>query len=154
MPRTGDGHRVKAEKYYKCNTQTERHEIERRDGIRYSCLLQLPYYDAPRMCVIDPMHNLLLGTAKHMLEIGKSTGTLSSKYFDTIQSRVDSFICPSDIGRVPYRISSSFAGFTAEQWKNWTIFSLPLLLRGYYQGKCMTVGCYMLKLAFSCAVGF
>ncbi len=34
-----------------------------KDGVRYSVLLELPYFDAPRMCIVDPMHNLLLGSA-------------------------------------------------------------------------------------------
>ena len=44
------------------------------------------------------------------------------KIFDDIQVKVDSFISPADIGSVPMKISSGFAGFTAEQWKNWIIF--------------------------------
>ena len=32
--------------------------------IRYSCLLQLPYFDPVRMTILDPMHNFYLGTAK------------------------------------------------------------------------------------------
>ena len=58
---------------------SEQQQIERAYGIRYSILLELPYFDASRMCVVDPMHNLLLGTAKHMLELWKSLGILSSK---------------------------------------------------------------------------
>lgn len=33
--------------------------------VRYSCLLKLPYFDAPRMLSVDPMHNLFLGSGKH-----------------------------------------------------------------------------------------
>ena len=39
-----------------------------------------------------------------------------------------SFTLPSDIGRVPYKISSGFAGFKADQWCIWTtVFSLSAL---------------------------
>ncbi len=39
-------------------------------------LLELPYYDIVRCHVIDPMHNLLLGTAKHEdLDIQRHTDT-------------------------------------------------------------------------------
>lgn len=35
---------------------------------------------------------------------------------------------PSDIGRIPQRIESGFAGFTADQYKTWiTIYSIPAL---------------------------
>lgn len=40
----------------------------------------------------------------------------------TIQERVDSVDAASNIGAIPRKIASSFGGFTAEQWKNWTIF--------------------------------
>ena len=60
-------------------------------GVCYSCLLQLPYFNAPRMCIIDPMHNLFGGMAKMMVELWKPTGVLSNKDFDTVQEQVDSF---------------------------------------------------------------
>ena len=126
--RDNASHRLFAEKYKVSNTKVERVEIEKKYGVRYSCLLQLPYFDAPRMCVIDPMHNLLLGTAKHCIDIWKSTGLLSSDHFHEIQKKVDNFTCPNDVGRIPSKIQSSFSGFTADQWKSWTIlFSLYCL---------------------------
>ena len=37
-------------------------------------------------------------------------------------------IIPSDIGRIPYKVSSGFSSYTADQWKNWTwIYSLVAL---------------------------
>lgn len=97
-PRTNVVHREIPDKYLQCNTRSKQHKLERQYGIRYSVLLQLPYFNAPRMCVVDPMHNLLLGTAKHMIEIWKSLNIISSKQYDDIQERVDSHVCPSDIG--------------------------------------------------------
>ena len=35
-------------------------------GCRYSVLVDLPYFDPIRMLLIDPMHNLYMGTAKHI----------------------------------------------------------------------------------------
>lgn len=46
-------------------TASSQTELEREHGVRYSKLLDLSYFDPVRMCIIDPMHNLLLGTAKH-----------------------------------------------------------------------------------------
>lgn len=129
-PRTNHSHREIAHKYKQCNTRLQQHELECDYGIRYSVLLELPYFDAARMCVVDPMHNLLLGTAKHMVELWKNLGILTCKQYEDIQSRVDSCVCPSDIGRVPSKIASSFSGFTAEQWKNWTMFFSLFALKG------------------------
>ena len=36
-------------------------------GCRYSSLLQLPYFDPVGMLIIDPMHNMYMGTAKYIL---------------------------------------------------------------------------------------
>ena len=121
-PRTNEHHRMIAQRFRKSKTRAQQQDIEKEFGIRYSVLLELPYFDAARMCVVDPMHNLLLGTARHMVDTWKEKQILSKKHFDDIQQKVDSFVSPSDIGRVPMKISSGFAGFTAEQWKNWTIF--------------------------------
>ena len=87
--RTNDHHRTEAMKSYNAATKNE---IERRSGVRYSCLIGLPYFNAPRMCIFDPMHNLLLGTSKLMIELWKTLGVLDNKDFELIQSRVDSFV--------------------------------------------------------------
>ena len=91
-PRTNSSHREATNRYLQCNTRSEQYEIERNTGVRYSCLLELPYFDAPRMCIVDPMHNLLLGTAKHMVELWKS---FNPKCYSDIQSKVDSHVCPN-----------------------------------------------------------
>lgn len=81
------------------------------------------------MCIIDPMHNLLLGTAKHTIELWKRLSILDSKCFEVVQQRVDSFIAPPDIGRIPSKIMSGFSGFIADQWKNWTLYFSLFALR-------------------------
>ena len=87
------------------------------------------------MLVVDPMHNLFLGTAKYYLKnIWIEKGIISEKDFEQIQQRVDTTIVPAGIGRIPLKFLSGFSSFTAEQWKNWvTLFSLISLqncLRG------------------------
>ena len=43
-------------------------------------------------------------------------------------THVDQFVTPNDVGRIPGKIASGFSGFTAEQYRNWTlIFSLSAL---------------------------
>jgi hypothetical protein len=42
-----------------------------------------------------------------------------------VQEKVDSCHVPSELGHIPSKIAKMFAGFNAEQWKNWvTIFLL------------------------------
>ena len=47
------------------------------------------------------------------------------KDLNVIQQKVNSFVTPDNVGCVSSKIASSFSGFTAVQWRNWTlIFSL------------------------------
>ena len=64
-PRTNAAHRSDVKTLEECQTKTELANKESQLGCRYSSLLDLPYFDPPTMLVIDPMHNLFLGLAKH-----------------------------------------------------------------------------------------
>ena len=46
-------------------------------------------------------------------------GLIQENDFTLLQTRVNSMTVPSDLGRIPHKILSSFGSFTAEQWKNW-----------------------------------
>ena len=119
-----EDHRKSINLILKAKTKTERDQLERLYGCRYTVLLDLPYFDPIRMTIIDPMHNLFLGSAKHVLkQIWVDKGIISREHFDGIQKKMDSVKSPSDIGRIPRKIETGFAGFTADQFKNWTIFS-------------------------------
>ena len=78
----------------------------------------LPYFDAPRMLIVDPIHNLFLGSAKHSLHVLIKGDVLLESNFNVIQQRMDCFQAPSDVGRIPRKIRSGFSSFTADQWKN------------------------------------
>ena len=128
--RSASEHKTFALKTLSENTQAKRDQVESHSGCRYSVLLDLLYFDAPRMLVIDPMHNLFLGSAKHFMKsifIGR--GLLLDRDFDCIQNRIDSFTVPSDFGRIPLKIKSGFSSFTADQWKNWSIYFSIIVLR-------------------------
>ena len=57
--------------------------------------------------------------------MNEKNGFLSDEHFQRIQELVDFITVPQDIGRIPGKILSSFSGFTADQWKNWTsVYSL------------------------------
>lgn len=131
-PRSLQSHRENAHKHKEAKTQAEQMKIEREHayGCRYSVILELPYFDVVRYSVIDPMHNLLLGTAKRFLSVWISEGLLETAHMESIQSKVDSFITPSDVGRIPSKIASGFSGFTAEQWRNWALIYSLFSLKG------------------------
>ena len=82
------------------------------------------------MLIIDPMHNLFLGTGKHkiMLHLWLNSGILSNRNFSIIQETLDCMIVPTDVGRIPRKILTGFSEFTPDQLKNWiTIFSISSL---------------------------
>lgn len=116
-----DLHLKKSFEHKNAKNQRERKKIEQSYGVRYSCLCELPYFDNISFVVIDPMHNLLLGTAKRMLKIWKEQNLLQDKDFKSLQEKVNEMITPAGIGRIPLKIASGFAGFTADQFKNWTL---------------------------------
>ena len=69
--------------------------------MRYSELLRLPYLDIIEHHVVDPMHNFLLGTAKHVMTIWKDKGILNGVQFEAVQDKVDRVRVPSKMGRIP-----------------------------------------------------
>ena len=128
-PRSNEQHWKDVNTIQKCRGKTERSQLESKLGCRYSVLLKLPYFDPVRMSIIDPMHNLYLGTAKTILKnVWLNQGMLTKADLTNIQKCVDSTNVPPMVGRIPLKIASSFAGFTADQFKNWTnLFSLVAL---------------------------
>ena len=93
------------------------------------------------MLVIDPMHNLFLGLAKHFFKrilIGE--GILSGDKLSIVQKRIDAMRVPADIGRIPQKIESSFHGFTADQYKNWTVHYSIFVYMVLYRQMYLNVG--------------
>ena len=126
--RTDAVHRSRVRMVGQCITKAERNRLECQLGCQYSILLRLPYFDAPRMLAIDPMHNSFLGTGKHLLQFWLDNEIIHRRQFPSIQTYVDRMIVPTDVGRIPYKIVSGFSSFTADQFKNWIIlFSVPAL---------------------------
>lgn len=127
--RSNEEHRHEMEVLQQCKTQTERISKESEFGSRYTALSELPYYDTIAMAIVDPMHNLFLGTAKNMINVWKKNGILNDISLQQIQEKVDKAEVPSDVGKLPGKIDKfSFDGFTADEIKNWTlIFSIYAL---------------------------
>ena len=125
-------HRQHVEQIKKANSGQQKSKLESEMGVRYSALLDLPYFDCIRYSIVDPMHNLFLGTAKRMMKTWRAKGLILDKHLPIIQTRVNSVVVPPDVGRIPTKIASGFSSMSADQWKNWTIiyslFSLKDIL--------------------------
>ena len=66
-PRTNEEHREQAEDILEQTSQTDKNLKEHQYGTRYTELMMLPYFDCFKFHIIDPMHNLFTGTAKHIM---------------------------------------------------------------------------------------
>ena len=128
--RTLDEHRKNCEESLQCTNNSSLTKFTSSCGARFSALLNIPYFNPIRNHVIDPMHNLLLGTAKHMIDVWVKVGLLSTQSFTAIKETTSLLTCPCDVGRLPVKIGSSFSGFTADQWKLWTTVYSVIVLKG------------------------
>lgn len=124
-----DTHKKKCYECLRCKTKAEQKKIEREFGIRYTPLIELPYFNPVRQTVVDPMHNLFLGTAKYCLELWIKNNILSHDDVLKIEEKMSHFAAPHSVGRLPLKISSGFSGFTADQWNNWTVSYSAIALR-------------------------
>ena len=125
-----DIHKMKCMEHLSAVTKSYQKSIEKNYGLRYSVLIELPYFNPIRHTVIDPMHNLFLGTAKYCMEFWTKNNILSKQDLDLMEERMSHLLAPHSVGRLPLKISSGFSGFSADQWRNWTVCYSPIALRG------------------------
>ena len=104
--RSKEQHCAAVEELKKEVTKTGLQAAESASGLRYSVLLALPYFDPIEFTAIDSMHNLFLGSGKHVFEVWMENNILSKQSLTTLEEKLKIFRVPADIGRVPSRISS------------------------------------------------
>ena len=121
-------HKSKALESKSAKTATSRVNIEQSYGAKYSELLQLPAFDVVRFHIIDPMHAIFLGLAKHTTKTWKDLNILSASSYSILQDKVDSITPPTKIGRIPRKIRAAFVSFTAD--KNWILYYSVFSLHG------------------------
>ena len=132
LHRTNEEHRSEAQEIMSEDTYQGREDKQIKYGTRYSELMQLEYFDCIRFTIIDPMHNLFLGTAKHMMKnVWLPNKILKPADLKSIQDLIDSMKVPSNMGRIPNKIASSFGSFTSDQWKLWTVVYSEFALKKY-----------------------
>lgn len=115
-----------SEQFLSAPNKTTADEIARKNGVRYSELHRLPYFDPVEMCAVDPMHAILLGLVKKEVNLLLSQapdeeGTppmLNPRDLQTLKKRLKAIEVPSDCGRLPTALleKATLDGFTAQQW--------------------------------------
>ena len=136
MPRTNIEHCCEAQEILAEDTYQGRENKQSKYGTRYTELMKLEYFDCIGFTIIDPMHNLFLGTAKHMMKnVWLANKILKQNDLKSIQEVIDNMKVPSNMGRIPNNIASNFASFTSDQWKLWTVVYLEFALKKYLPTK-------------------
>ena len=106
MPRSNDTHKRKATEFQQACTASECKRILHQWGVKPSELLFLPHFDMVRCHVIDPMHCVFLGLAKHTIKTWKELGVLEDNHFSLLHKNVDCIVPPSKIDRIPRKVES------------------------------------------------
>ena len=65
-----------------------------------------------------------------MFSLWLEQSKLSQQDIECIQKQCEKFLIPYDVGRLPLKIGSNFAGFTADQWRTWTTVLSAVVLKG------------------------
>ena len=144
-PRKLETHRAKAFSASEAVTASAQLQIEQSYGVRYSVLLNLPYFDVIRHHVIDPMHALFLGIAKHTMKIWRDTNIITLDDLSVMQEKVDNMTPPPKVGRIPRKIQSGFTAFTADEWKNWILLYSPYVLHDLIPERDYKCWCYFVE---------
>ena len=121
---TNEQHRQQAQHILNQTSTADKINLEKLYGNRSSEIMELPYFNCTRYHIIDPMHNLFLGTAKQIMKnvwIDSQNPLISKNDLEKIQAKMDDVKAPSSIGRMPRKIANGYGGFTADQWKTWKI---------------------------------
>ena len=116
--RSSQQHRRDAYRVKSCTSESASEKLASQLGVRYTVLLELPYYTSIEMCVIDPMHNLFLGRTKRVLSKWIENEIITKEGLEKIKKSIEEISLLSDIGRPPGNIKSNYGGYTAAQWKN------------------------------------
>ena len=133
-----DTHKSKALKCQEAHTSSDCTANSCECGIKYSELLLIPHFNVVHWHVIDPMHCIFLGLAKHTLQTRKKNSVIDVSHFILLQDKVDLIIPPSMILRIPRKVESGFASFTADEWKNWIlIYSVFALYKVIDNAHCI-----------------
>jgi hypothetical protein len=142
-------HRQKALEWRRCKSNAERERFVKENGVRWSEILRLPYFDPIRFVVVDPMHCLFLGIAKWITKrIWIDEGVLTEKDLQSIQKKMDEFKVPSDLGRIPGKIhcGEGFSNFTADQWRNFFLIYATVALWNHLPGKDRKILTYFVRV--------
>jgi predicted Fe-S protein YdhL (DUF1289 family) len=113
--RTRDQHKTAGIAWLQETSYKKRDSEAKRRGYRYNPFDELVYFDSVRFHVIDAMHSLLLGSAKHLLVTMNRQGIMGKTDYMRMQTLIDQVQCPREVGAVPRKIEAKMAHLKADQ---------------------------------------
>ncbi|XP_065894304.1 uncharacterized protein [Dysidea avara] len=144
VPRLNDTVRSQAVEFLGATNATEVKKIQKKNGVRWSQLLKLTYFDIVTMTMVDPMHTVFLGMIRHETDLIFQDPLFCKESQRVFSSRLKCLRVPYDVGRLPSSLGEKleFSNLTADQWKNFAlIYAKPclwdLLPPDSYESICM-----------------
>ena len=123
--RTDEEVRKAMNAYKKASSKASAQTVSQKQGVKYSELSRLPYFDMVKNFLIDPMHNLLMGLVSDIGDvlITNNNNLMSDKERETLARRLSVLRVPYDLGRLPKTMleKMSARGLKAQQWKNFIV---------------------------------
>ena len=127
-PRTQAEARKASREYLNCDSKKKQKEFKTKWCIIYSVLNELPYWNAIEQLVIDPMHCLWMGIAKHVIEQWKANDLITRPDMVKMEQKLKDLPTTRRYGRLRSKLEGNMAQFTAEEMKMFTlVYSLWLL---------------------------
>ena len=122
--------RIQAKEYQSALSKAEAQAIQKKNGVRYTELLCLEYFDIIKRMITDPMHTFLLGMVHNEVKLCLSSTAANNA--TEFESRIKRIRIPYDLGRLPTNIFNKSGGLTeltAQQWKNFAcIYARPCFI--------------------------
>ncbi|OAD65496.1 hypothetical protein PHYBLDRAFT_176088 [Phycomyces blakesleeanus NRRL 1555(-)] len=80
--------------------------------------------------IIDPMHNLFLGTSKRLMDWWIDEKTIGPEEFASMEKIAETMVLPRDYTTLTTKIGKGFSYMKADKWKSWVLVYSPVLLHG------------------------
>ena len=119
--------------------------MESLHSLRYSELLRLSYFDPIRGHAVDPMHNLFLGTAKHVFSVWIQLRILNEDKVKAIDNFMKELVVSSKIGRITKSILL-YKTMKLDEWKN--VFGKLSVAKGIQKFDRINLGNRMRRKVF------
>jgi len=130
VSRLNDTVRLQADEFLAAENATEAKKIQKKNGVRWSQLLKLTYFDIVSMITIGPMHTVFVGMVRHETELILQDPLFCKESQKVFSSRLKHLRVPYDAGRLPSSLGEKleFSNLTADQWKNFALIYAKLCL--------------------------